>query len=46
MRTEHQTPFDAWLHVVLAREFGTPESEALPDELLALLPLDEAAQAA
>ena len=45
MRTEHPTAFDAWLHGVLTREFGAVEREAVPEELLALLPQDEGARA-
>ena len=41
MRTEHQMALDLWLHSVLTREFGAVEGEALPEELLQLLPQDE-----
>jgi hypothetical protein len=41
MRTEHQTALDVWLRGVLTHEFGAAESEALPEELLQLLPQDE-----
>ena len=41
MRTEHQMALDLWLHGVLTHEFGSVEGEALPDELLQLLPQDE-----
>ena len=41
MRTEHQTALDFWLHSVLTHEFGSAEGDALPDELLRLLPPDE-----
>ena len=40
MWTEHQTALDVWLHGVLTQEFGMAEGDALPDELLQLLPLD------
>ena len=46
MRTEHQTALDLWLHGVLSREFGSAEGEALPEELLRLLPPDEDGSAA
>lgn len=41
MQTEHQTALDVWLRGVLAHEFGAAEGEALPEELLQLLPQDE-----
>ena len=41
MRTEHQTALDMWLRGVLTHEFGSAEGEALPEELLRLLPPDE-----
>jgi hypothetical protein len=41
MRTEHQTALDIWLRGVLMHEFGTADAEALPEELLQLLPQDE-----
>jgi hypothetical protein len=41
MQTEHQTALDVWLHDVLTHEFGAAEGEALPEELLELLPQDE-----
>jgi len=41
MRTEHQTALDVWLRGMLTHEFGAAESEALPEELLQLLPQDE-----
>ncbi len=41
MRTEHTTAFDLWLHCALTREFGAAESDALPEELMSLLPQDE-----
>lgn len=40
MRTEHQTALDVWLRGMLTHEFGGPEGEALPEELLQLLPQD------
>ena len=45
MWTEHPTAFDAWLQGELTRAFGTADGEALPEELLALLPQDEDARA-
>ncbi len=41
LRTEHQTALDLWLRGVLTNEFGAADAEALPDELLQLLPQDE-----
>ena len=41
MRTEHQSALDLWLRGVLTREFGSADGEALPEELLRLLPSDE-----
>lgn len=46
MRTEHLTAFDLWLHRALTLEFGAAEGEALPDELLSVLPQDEDARTA
>jgi len=41
MRTEHTTAFDLWLHCALTCEFGAAEGDALPEELMSLLPQDE-----
>lgn len=41
MRTEHLTAFDQWLSRALASQFGAAEGEALPDELMRLLPPQE-----
>ena len=41
MRTEHQSALDLWLRGVLTHEFGSVDGEALPEELLRLLPSDE-----
>ena len=41
MRGESRTMLDAWLHAVLARNFGEAAEEAVPDELMRLLPQDE-----
>ena len=46
MRTEQQTALDLWLRGVLTHEFGSVECEALPEELLRLLPPDEDSSAA
>lgn len=40
MQSEHQTAIDVWLRGVLTRAFGAAEGDALPEELLQLLPLD------
>ena len=45
MRTEHQTALDLWLRSVLTHEFGFAEGEAVPEELLRLLPPDEGSSA-
>ena len=41
MLTEHQTALDVWLHDALTQEFGAADGEAVPEELLQLLPQDE-----
>ena len=40
MRTE-PAAFDMWLRGVLIREFGKADNDALPEELLRLLPQDK-----
>jgi len=41
MRSEHVTVFDVWLRAVLAHGFDDAAHEAVPDELMRLLPQDE-----
>jgi len=41
MRSEHVTVFDVWLRAMLAHGFDDAAHEAVPDELMRLLPQDE-----
>ena len=41
VRNEHVTVFDLWLRAVLAHDFDDAAYEAVPDELIRLLPQDE-----
>ena len=38
MRSEAGTAFDLWLHGTLSQQFGSLDTERVPDELLCLLP--------
>lgn len=38
MRGEAGTAFDLWLHGALSQQFGSLDTEWVPDELLRLLP--------
>lgn len=41
IRGEYLTVFDVWLRAALARDFDDAANEAVPDELMRLLPWDE-----